>query len=176
MLKVLGSVPMCGLGAFLRGVCKFAAFPLGAPVSPTIKNMYHRLIIQSASLIKSSDEDPDLVSGCCTAAPQKRISLYIMFMCPIKYLLHLLTMLQFVTLKTIFRFAFYHDCTNNMLLFFDFRLVLYIKVKFKQNSAAVQINGHVQRSRRHGFEPAVPSASTDRANGQLKHLFRFWAN
>lgn len=105
-----------------------------------------------------------------------RISLYIMCMCPMKYLLHLLMMPQFVTLKIIFRFSFYHDCTKNMLLFFEFRLVLYVKVKFKQNSAAVQINGHVQQSRRHGFEPTVPSASTDRANGQLKHLFRFWAN
>lgn len=50
------------------------------------------------------------------------------------------------------------------------------KVKFKQNSTVVQINNHVQQSRRHGVEPTVPSADTDRANSQLKHLLRFWAN
>lgn len=50
------------------------------------------------------------------------------------------------------------------------------KVKMKHMAAALEINGHVQQSRRRSSEPSVPSARTDRANSQLKHLLRFWAN
>lgn len=53
---------------------------------------------------------------------------------------------------------------------------LCVKIKFKQNSTVAQINSRVLQSRRHGFEPAAPSAHTDRANSQLMPLFRFWAN
>lgn len=43
-------------------------FTLGFLVSPTIKNMCHGVMTQSASLAKSTDEDLDPVPGCCTAA------------------------------------------------------------------------------------------------------------
>ncbi|KAF7648941.1 hypothetical protein LDENG_00149760, partial [Lucifuga dentata] len=51
--KVLGSTPGWGR-AFLCGVCMFSlclcGFPLSAPVSPTIKNMYVRLNSPVSSL------------------------------------------------------------------------------------------------------------------------------
>lgn len=48
--------------------------------------------------------------------------------------------------------------------------------KIQENSTEVQINSHVQQSRRHSFEPAAPSAHADRASSQLMPLFRSWAN
>lgn len=51
-------------------------FPPSALGHPTIKKMYHRLISESMSLTRCTDEELDLVSGHCTAAvsgPQKRV-------------------------------------------------------------------------------------------------------
>lgn len=70
-----GSISQVGR-AFLCGVCMYSPCLCG--------NMCYRLIIQSVSLTKSTDEGPDLLPGLCTAAaPHKRmdqISLYIMYM------------------------------------------------------------------------------------------------
>lgn len=51
--------------------------------------------------------------------------------------------------------------------------VLYVEVNWRRNSSVVQINKHVQPSRRPDSEPTVPSANTDRTNSQLKHSLRF---
>lgn len=59
--EVPGSISQVGR-AFLCGVCMYSPCLCG--------NMCSRLIIQSVSLIKSTDEDPDLIPEHCTSSAE----------------------------------------------------------------------------------------------------------